>query len=403
MLEELKYSLRNLTHRKLRSFLTVLSILIGITAIFALVSFGLGINNYIDNLAQESGIDKMFIQAKGTGAPGTDSNFYISEDDIDYVSKINGVNEITGLYMNVAELKYRNDNNYYFVMGLDPDKIKLLDETFTVSVEYGRHLKDGDMNKVVLGYNYMRDDIILNHGIKLGDKVLLNNIEFDVVGFYEEIGNPGDDAQMYVTDEAFETLLYPDSKNKYGFAILRSDSNTKSSEIAEKITEKLRKHKGQEEGEETFYVQTFEDAIATFTNITDILNGILILIAFISLIVASINIMNTMYTAVLERTKEIGVMKSIGAKNKSILMIFILESGFLGLVGGILGVFFGWIIATMGGKIAADSGYSLLQPYFPWYLIVGCLLFAFLVGTIAGFFPAKQASKLKPVDALRYE
>jgi putative ABC transport system permease protein len=403
MIEELKYSLRNLIHRRLRSFLTVLSILIGITAIFAILSFGLGINEYIDTLAQEAGIDKLYIQAKGTGAPGTDNNFYISEDDIDYVSKINGVNEITGLYMSPAELKYKNENNYYFVAGINPEMLKFIDETFTVTVDDGRHLKEGDLNKVVLGYNYKLENEIFNHGVKLGDKVELNDIEYEVIGFYEEVGNPGDDSQIYVTKESFETLLYPESKDKYGFGIIRADQNIKPSDLAEKITEKLRKHKGLDEGEEDFFVQTFEDAIATFTSITDILNGILALIALISLIVASINIMNTMYTAVLERTREIGVMKSIGATNKSILMIFIFESGFLGLVGGILGVIFGWIVAKIGGNVAANAGYSLLQPSFPWYLIVGCLLFAFSVGTIAGLLPAKQASKLKPVDALRYE
>ena len=402
-MEELKYAIRSLTHRRLRSFLTILSILIGITAIFALISFGLGINDYIDTLAQESGVDKLFLQSKGTSAPGTDANFYISEDDLHFINKINGVNEISGIYMKVAELEFRKDSNFYFVMGMEPKKMKLLDETFTVSVENGRNLKNGDLNKVVLGYNYQLDEKIFDHGIKLGDKVELNKLKFEVIGFYEEVGNPGDDSQMYVTQETFETILYPESKDKFGYAVIRADSNIPSNELADKINEKLRKHKGQKEGEEDFFVQTFEDAIGTFTSIVDILNGVLILIALISLFVASINIMNTMYTAVLERTKEIGIMKSIGAKNKSILMIFILESGFLGLVGGILGIFIGWIIASIGGKIAANAGYAMLQPIFPWYLIVGCLFFAFSVGTLAGLLPAKQAAKLKPVDALRYE
>lgn len=403
MIEELKYSIRNLTHRRLRSFLTVLSILIGITAIFALVSFGLGINEYINDLAQESGIDKLYIQAKGTGAPGTDSNFYISEADIDYVSKINGVNEITGLYMKAAEIEYRGEVYYNFLTGLDPDKLEFINEAFTVEVDEGRHLKEGDLHKIVLGHNYRVDDEIFKRGIETGEKVYINDIEFKVLGFYEEIGNPSDDSMIYITQEAFENVIYPESKNKFGFGIISADVNVKPSELADKITEKLRKHKGLDEGEEDFFVQTFEDAIATFTGVIDILNGILILIALISLVVASINIMNTMYTAVLERTKEIGVMKSIGARNHSILMIFVLESGFLGLVGGILGVAFGWVVAKVGEAIAAGAGYSLLKPVFPWYLILGCLLFAFVVGTIAGFFPAKQAAQLKPVDALRYE
>lgn len=133
------------------------------------------------------------------------------------------------------------------------------------------------------------------------------------------------------------------------------------------------------------------------------INGILVLIALISLVVAAVNIMNTMYTSVLERTREIGVMKAIGAKNNDILFIFVFESGFLGMIGGILGVIFGYIIARSGGAIAAANGYALLQPAFPLWLVIVCIVFAFMVGAGSGLLPARQASKLRPVDALRYQ
>ena len=150
-------------------------------------------------------------------------------------------------------------------------------------------------------------------------------------------------------------------------------------------------------------MQTYEDAIAVFNTILLIINGVLVLIALVSLLVATVNIMNTMYTAVLERTSEIGVMKAIGATNESILMLFIVESGLLSLIGGIFGVGVGYLIATTGGAMAAAAGYSFLKPVFPFWLILGCLVFSFLVGALAGYLPAKQASRLQPVDALRYE
>ena len=127
------------------------------------------------------------------------------------------------------------------------------------------------------------------------------------------------------------------------------------------------------------------------------------IIAGISIIVGGIGITNTMYTAVLERTKEIGIMKAVGAQNKDIMLIFLLESGMLGLIGGALGVVFGYLIASIGGQIAVGYGYAILQPIFKWQLVVGCLGFAFFIGAIAGLLPARQASKLRPVDALRYE
>ncbi|HLG23835.1 MAG TPA: FtsX-like permease family protein, partial [Candidatus Nanoarchaeia archaeon] len=150
-------------------------------------------------------------------------------------------------------------------------------------------------------------------------------------------------------------------------------------------------------------VQTFEDALATFTTVIGIINSVLILIALVSMVVAFVNIMNTMYTAIIERTKEIGVMKAVGARNSDILFIFMFESGFLGLLGGISGVITGYLVASAGGAIAAANGFALLKPEFPVTLILGCLLFSVLVGAAAGFFPARRASRLKLVDALRYE
>ena len=113
--------------------------------------------------------------------------------------------------------------------------------------------------------------------------------------------------------------------------------------------------------------------------------------------------MNTMYTAVLQRTNEIGVMKAIGARNSDILYLFLIESGFLGLVGGAVGILIGMGMSKLIEIVAAQANFGILKAYFPWYLIVGALAFSFIIGSIAGVWPAMQASRLKPVDALRYE
>ena len=96
-------------------------------------------------------------------------------------------------------------------------------------------------------------------------------------------------------------------------------------------------------------------------------------------------------------------MKAVGARNSEIMFIFIFESGMLGMIGGTIGVLLGYIVATTGGKIAAAAGYALLKPIFPPVLIIGCILFSLIVGAASGVMPALRASKLKPVDALRYE
>lgn len=398
-----KYVIDNIIHRKLRSWLTVISILIGIMAIYSLVSFGQGLSDYINTFAAESGTDKLFVQAKSAAVPGTDPNFYISTDDIDFLRKVNGINEIVGMYFTSAEIQKDKEKKYTFVISMPTGpELDMVMEMFTVKIFRGRNLKSGDRLKTVLGYNYQFPNKIFKKPVDLNEKIIINGRTLEVVGFFGEVGNPQDDSQIYLTDEGF-LLLYPDTENKYQIAIARSNPGESAPAVALRAEEKLRKHKGLKEGEEDFFIQTFEQAIETFSTVLLVINAILVLIAFISLIVAAVNIMNTMYTAVLERTKEIGVMKAIGARNSDILFIFVIESGFLGMIGGALGITAGYGIARLGGIIAAQSGYALLYPVFPIWLTIGCLLFAFIVGAAAGFLPARQAAKLKPVDALRYE
>ncbi len=400
--EQIKYALKNVYSRTTRSALTILSILIGISAIFTLISFGRGIQNYMDVLANEAGGDKLFIQAKGFGAPGTDTNFYISRDDVDFISKIKGVNEISGLYMSVASIKSKDQVKYAYIMGYDTKKYEFIFETFTADIYKGRELRKGETDGALLGYNYQFANKMFKKPLSLRDDVFINDNKFQIQGFIEEVGNAADDSNIYVTEKAFE-ILYPEQKDKFGYVVASADSSITPSDLADKIEEKLRKRRGQKEGEEDFTVQSFEDLLETFGTFIDIINGILVLIALISVVVASVNVMNTMYTSVLERTKEIGIMKAIGARNSDIMFIFVFEAGVLGFIGGVLGIGLGYLISTAGGKYAAAAGFSALYPVFPPSLIFGCLLFATFVGAISGVLPARQASKLKPVDALRYE
>jgi len=401
----IKYSLMNLVKRKTRSWLTIISIMIGIMAIFALVSFGQGIAKYMDEMFQEMGTDKLMIMPKGVGVPGTGSvKFY--EDDLDFIRKIQGVDEVTGYMMVNGEVKIEDDKKpkYPYVMGLatEPGERRLFEEMFAgFGVEKGRPLKKGDKLKVTLGYNYQIADKVFKKALKIGDKIIINGVEADIVGFYEQVGNPEDDRNVYLTFDGFMEIF--DKEDEYQMIVIRAADDQNPTELGEKIEDKFRKRKDQKEGQEDFYVQTFEQMMETFGTVILVLNGILVIIAFISLIVAAVNIMNTMYTAVLERTREIGLMKAIGSRNNDILLVFVIESGFLGLAGGILGILLGYGIAKIGELIARQAGLSMLRPYFPLWLTIGCLMFAFLMGAGSGLLPAIHASKQKPVDALRYE
>jgi len=174
--------------------------------------------------------------------------------------------------------------------------------------------------------------------------------------------------------------------------------------VAETIERKLRRSRGEKEDQETFTVQTSEQLAQTFQSIFAVIQAVFVGIAAISLVVGGIGFMNTMYTAVLERTKESVTMKAVGAKNSDILYIFLFESGLLGLVGGSIGILLGVGIAKAVEYIATvQLGTVFLQAAFGYELILGALLFSFVVGSASGVLPAIQAAKLKPADALRYE
>tara|TARA_Y100000310_G_scaffold127988_1_gene127131 strand:+ start:3179 stop:4399 length:1221 start_codon:yes stop_codon:yes gene_type:complete len=399
------YSLKNLLSRKTRTWLTILSILIGIMAIFALVSFGQGIAKYMDDMFQQMGTDKLMIMPRGAGVPGT-GNVKFYEDDIDFIRKINGVGEIIGYMMVNGEVKIKDDKKpkYPYVMGLptDPDERRLFEEMAAgFEVVEGRGLKKGDKLKANLGHNYRTANKVFKKALNVGDKIIVNGINVDIVGFYDEVGNPEDDRNVYLTFEGFKEIF--DKGDEYQTIVIRAADDQSPTELAEKIGDKFRKKKDQKEGQEDFHVQTFEQMMETFGTVIIVLNAVLVIIALISLVVAAVNIMNTMYTAVLERTKEIGIMKAVGSRNSDILFVFVFESGLLGLVGGILGVLLGYGVAKFGELMARQSGLTMLKPYFPWWLVVGCLMFAFLVGAGSGLLPAIHASRQKPVDALRYE
>jgi putative ABC transport system permease protein len=399
------YIIKSLKSRLTRSILTILSILIGIMAIYALMSFGQGLAKYVDDTFQQMGTDKLVLQPLGGfGVPGSTGS-YISQDDFDFVKKISGVTEGTAFITRQAEvrqdIKVIGKWNFVMSMPSNTNEKRLLDELYSIKVYSGRELKPDDNGKAVLGYGYTQPLTIFTKPVKLGSTVYVNEVPFTVVGFYDDFGNPKDNGNVYMPMDNAKTLFQSD--DKYDMAIFRAAKDVSATDLAAKIKEKLRKHKGEKEGQEDFFIQTFEQLLQTYSTIITVLNSILVIIALISVIVAAVNISNTMYTAVLERTREIGVMKAIGARNSFIMWMFFLESGIIGLIGGLIGIFFGYCLAKFGGAIAAGAGFGLLKPYFPLWLTIGCLVFSFAVGAAAGFFPARAASKHKPVDALRYE
>jgi putative ABC transport system permease protein len=396
--ELVNYSLKNLWQSRGRSFMTVLSIFVGITTIFIFISFGWGLYDYTDSLKSSSSVDKVLIQSKGLSAPGLDDTFKLTDDDLAAVEKADGVFEVSGSYFRAAEVVQDNTLKYTFLVSYDPKKPIMMD-VFNVELESGRWLRGGETGKVILGYNYLIPDRVFPKAYDLGKSIEIDGEKMKIVGFLEEIGNPSDDSQIYITNGHMEELY---ANISYGMIIARVDADNIDDVVA-KIEKSLRKERDLEEGNEDFYVQSFEDLIESFAVALNVIIAFVVLIALISVLVSAVNTANTMVTSVLERVKEIGIMKSVGARNSEIFKIFLFESAFLGFVAGILGTALGWGVSYIAGVILDNLGWGFLSPHFSTTLFAGCIAFATLTGAISGAWPAWSASKIKPVDALRYE
>ena len=395
--ENVIYSLRNLKNRKTRSLFTILSIMLGITTIFIFISFGMGLYKYIETISLGSSYDKIVIEPKGTGIGGMDTTFSFTEDDLKAIEKSSGVYQATGLSFKVVEVKQSDKVYYAYLIAYDPN-VPLIMDIFNLDMLKGRNLRPGDKG-IVLGYNYQIKDKIFPKIYELNQEIEVNSNKFKVLGFYEPIGDPIDDAQIYVTNEVMKDMF---NMSSYNWIIAKVDVS-KINWVIGNVEDNLRKERNLKEGKEDFYVQSFEDMIKSYSNILNLIIAFIILIALISILVSSINTANTMITSVLERTKEIGIIKSIGGTNAEIFWIFLFESSFLGFIAGCLGVFFGWIFSFILGEVLKNVGYGLFFPYFPWELFFGCILFAVLTGAISGVLPAIKASRTNTIETIRYE
>ena len=400
----LKFAFSNLRHRKVRSWLTILGIFIGIAAVVSLISLGQGMQKGIEEQFERLGADKMIIMPGVFAPPGsvTTKSLILTEDDLEFVKDIRGVETAVGYVAKLGKIMFKDEVYMSYIAGISVEDVEFWQEDFKfLEIEDGRVFEEREKFKVVVGSRYADGDIF-DKNVKVRDTIEIEEQEFKVVGIMKKTGDPSDDASVYIPKETLRELL--DVPKEESIIMVKIAEGFDPEELADTIERKLRKFRGEKEDEETFIIQTFEQLLETFGNIFGVVQAVLVGIAAISLVVGGIGIMNTMYTSVLERTREIGIMKAIGARNSHIALLFLIESGLLGLVGGIIGIGLGIGIGKAVEILALRAlGTEILQVYFSPLLIIGALAFSFIVGCLSGTLPAIQASRMKPVDALRYE
>jgi len=399
--EYFRIAFKTFRSQKKRTFLTLLGIFIGIAAVVSLISLGQGLKTSIDRQFSLMGADKVFVQPGASMASFGVSTVKLTADDLAAIKSVPGVDSASGMVFKISKVKFRDQVKYTFIIGIDDSE-----QSFTEAMEsFGVEIINGQgaegLREAVMPYRFSHADFFDN-AVKIGDRLILEDKKFKVVGEVNRIGNPSDDSQVYITLAAAKDI-FGIGEDDLDYIIVNLKDGAKVDDVSEKIKKKLRKTRNVDEGDEDFSVMTASDIMETFGIVLTIVQIVLIGIASISLLVGGVNIANTMYTAVLERTQEIGVMKAIGARNSDIFRLFLIESGLLGAVGGIVGIIIGVGLSKLVAFGADAAGWSFIQTIYPWYLIVGAFAFSFFVGAIAGTLPASRASKLKPVDALRYE
>lgn len=396
-----KYAFKSITHKGARSYLTMIGIFIGIAAVVSLISLGQGLQDTVSSQFEAMGYDIIMVMpGAGLSSMGGTSS-PLTEEDVDVIRDVRGVDLAAGMVSKIAKLEYGNEIKYTWASGIPTGKdMKLIEDMQSIRIREGRKFYDGDKYAAIVGIR-VAEGKLFNHHVKVGDKIKINNQQFRVVGNLESIGNNQDDESLFIPLDTAKELF---NESNYMVVLARSKGGEEPSEVAEDIKKKLRRSRDLEKGEEDFTVQTSEQLLETYSSVLGVIQWVLIGIAAISLIVGGVGIMNTMYTSVLEKTKEIGVMKAVGARNSDIQLLFLIESGMLGMAGGIVGCLIGLGLSKVIELASKEAiGSDILHAYISPELILGALAFSFTVGCLSGLLPARQAASLKPVDSLRYE
>ena len=394
--EYFTFAVKSLSKQKSRAALTLLGMVIGIAVIVALISLGTGMRSTISDSLEKLGADRINIFPAGlfgsfSGPPQDSLPF--SEREINEISQIPGVKDVQPFFFRSGDVKFRNKVAFVNIGGGTSGIFEIYSNFY--SLKEGRYVKDLDDDAVNIGMRLAKDSF--DTDIRVGDFVEVNGKRFEVVGIFNEIGNQQDDTTVYLPIKTAQSLY--DASGEISMMIATAEDERKVKITAERIEERLKKLRGGKD----FEVATTEDFAKQITQVLGILTFVLGGIASISILVGGVIIMNTMLMSVFERTQEIGILKATGAKRKTILLLFLAEAGFVGLLGGVLGFLTGAILSIVIEVIGKAYVGSMFQTKITLPLVIGSILFSFVVGAISGLYPAWQASKLDPIVALRYE
>ena len=405
-----KIALKAISANKLRSFLTALGIIIGVASVIAMLAIGQGSKRSIRKQISEMGSNMIMIH------PGADMRGGVRQDADemqtlkleDYESIRDEARYLSAISPSVnssGQFIYGNNNTPSTIYGVNEDYLTIRQ----LKVEDGEFFSEQDIRTAakvcVLGKTVV-DNLFPDGGDPIGKVVRFNSIPFRVVGVlkskgYNSMGMDQDDLALVPYTTVMKRILAVTYLQGINCSAVTEDA---TDQAIEDITAILRKNHNLKEGTETteaevndFTIRSQEELATMMNSTMDLLTILLGSVAGISLVVGGIGIMNIMYVSVSERTKEIGLRMSVGARGIDILSQFLIEAAILSIAGGLIGLFLG-IGAAYAIKMAAH-----MPIFIQWWSIIMSFGVCTFIGIFFGWYPAKKAANMDPIEALRYE
>ena len=399
----LKIALRALRRNALRTILTMLGIIIGVGAVIAMISIGNGAKAQVEAQIASLGRNVILVLSGNVSRGGFSFGFgsagTLTQGDYDAIRReIGGVAGASPEVRNSAQLAAGNQNINTQVMGVGVDYVEIR----SWPVVNGDNFTEQDVrtaNKVAL-IGATTAQTLFGDSDPVGQVVRVRNVPFTIVGLLASkgmnmMGSDQDDILLVPYTSAMKRLSGGTSFRSLN---VQAESANRIAEVQEQIINLLRqRHRIAEGRDDDFLVRTQQEISEMATSTSVIMTWLLGVIASVSLLVGGIGIMNIMLVSVTERTREIGIRMAVGARGGDIMMQFLIEAVLLSLVGGLIGIAIG---VGSSRLVSVQMGWvTLVSPE----SIIGAFLFSAVIGVFFGFYPARKAAQLDPIEALRYE
>jgi len=399
-------AMESLSANKVRSGLTILGIVIGVAAVIAMLAAGTGAQNTITGSISGIGTNLLFVFQGNQQANVRNPQPLTLQDaealkDSFRAPAVAGVSPVVQKNLKVTQGR---EETSVQVTGVEPEYFSIRNfNTLEGSAITQEHLL-GQASVAVIG-TQTADKLFDRHEGITGETIRIEGQPFRIIGVLESKGGSSfgsQDNTVLIPFTTAQSRLIRRTSGQVDIIYVEADNSDVVDQASAEVSDILRARHRTAIGADDFTVSSQQDFVATAQTITGVLTIFLGGVASISLLVGGIGIMNIMLVSVTERTREIGLRKAIGARKRDILTQFLTESALLSLVGGLIGILFGWLIAMAIGKVASASG-TPFNPTVGLDAVLLATLFSTAVGLFFGIYPANRAANLEPVEALRYE